>query len=131
LVELGEYQLKLARRALHTLRPGSRSSVSAARAEQSNDMVSFDEAYKSYYWPGPDFVPSTVDTVVSVFRIRNQPLWRIDDPTCGWGARTTAGVDIHTIDSDHFSLLREPYVRVLAQMVSACLARGAGAGKQA
>ncbi len=128
-------QFKIAKRALGKLGLGSSPSseaTAAGSAEPATDeLLPFDDAYKNYYWPGPDFVPPTVDTVISLFRIRDQPIWRINDPTCGWGARTTKSVDIHTINSDHFSLLREPYVKVLAQKVSACLARGAGRDKQA
>ena len=102
----------------------------ASTQTRRTSSASFDEAYKRYYWPGPDFVPNTVDIVISLFRIRDQPMWRINDPACGWRTRTTAGVDIHTITSDHFSLLREPHVRTLAQMVAACLDQSAGSGKR-
>ena len=133
LTELAQGHLKLGRKLAAKVRAaaGLSGGTSARPAEHKPEApASFDEAYKRYYWPGPDFVPNTVDIVISLFRIRDQPMWRINDPACGWRTRTTAGVDIHTITSDHFSLLREPHVRTLAQMVAACLDQSAGSSKR-
>ena len=131
--ELAQYQLKLGRKWVDKVRVAAGFSGGTAPrpgGEKPEAAATFDEAYKRYYWQGPDFVPKTVDIVISLFRIRDQPIWRIDDPACGWRTRTTAGVDIHTITSDHFSLLREPHVRTLAQMVAACLDESAGSSKR-
>jgi thioesterase domain-containing protein len=38
-----------------------------------------------------------------------------DDPTAGWGALATGGVDVQIVPGDHFTLLREPHVRALAE----------------
>jgi amino acid adenylation domain-containing protein len=127
-----QYQSKVVRRTLEKVGiklPFLNHAPSAASTQKTDELVSFAEAYKNYYWPGPDFVPPTVDTEISLFRIRDQPLWRISDPACGWGTRTTVGVDIHTLNCDHFSVLREPYVGELAKMVAACLAKGTANGK--
>ncbi len=132
LTELAQYQLKLGRKLADKVRvTAGFSGGTAARpgGERPEEAATFDEAYKRYYWPGADFVPNTVDIVISLFRIRDQPFWRINDPACGWRTRTTAGVDIRTIESDHFSLLREPHVRTLAQMVAACLATSVGSSQ--
>ena len=60
---------------------------------------------------------------IFLFRIRDQPYWRIKDEACGWGSRTSEGVEIHMIAGDHDIILREPYVRVLAEKLNACLLR--------
>jgi amino acid adenylation domain-containing protein len=75
------------------------------------------------YWPGPDFVPPTVQCPIYLFRLPTQPYWRIQDPECGWGSRTTVGVEIHTIAGEHETILREPYVRMLAEKLNSCLLR--------
>jgi thioesterase domain-containing protein len=110
------------------VRGGSGGTSAQGEAQRSDRPARFTDGYKRYYWPGPDFVPNTVDIMISVFRIRDQPIWRINDPACGWQTRTTAGVDIHTINCDHVSLVREPHVQTLAQMVAACLSKSAGSG---
>jgi thioesterase domain-containing protein/acyl carrier protein len=67
------------------------------------------------YWPGDDFVPSTVQCRITVYKIPKQPFYYYGDPLLGWGSRTTSGVDTHIIpDGKHLLLLREPHVRNLA-----------------
>jgi surfactin family lipopeptide synthetase A len=67
------------------------------------------------YWPGDDFVPSTVQCRITVYKIPKQPFYYYGDPLLGWGSRTTTGVETHVIpDGKHLLLLREPHVRNLA-----------------
>jgi amino acid adenylation domain-containing protein len=82
-----------------------------------------EEDFRRRYWPGPDFVPPQVACPIFLFRIRDQPYWRIRDEACGWGSRTSEGVEIHMIAGDHDIILREPHVRVLAEKLNACLLR--------
>ena len=98
----------------------ARPEILPATAQQ---RLSIDAEFKRRYWPGPDFVPPTVPCKIYLFRIPEQPYWRIDDPACGWASRTTVGVEIHSIPGDHETILREPHVRVLAEKLNACLLR--------
>ena len=67
-------------------------------------------------WPGPGFVPQTVDTKIYVFRLHKQPYFRPHDTQCGWGNRTTVGVEVHYVPGDdHFNVLREPEVSKTGQ----------------
>ena len=76
------------------------------------------------YWPGDDFVPSQVQSKITVFKIPKQPFYYYGDPLLGWGSRTTSGVETHVIpDGKHLLLLREPYVRNLAAAMSQALER--------
>jgi thioesterase domain-containing protein len=36
------------------------------------------------------------------------------EPDLGWGQLTTEGVEVHEIPGDHFSILQEPGVEILA-----------------
>ena len=38
------------------------------------------------------------------------------DPLKGWG-RLARGIDLHVVPGDHFSMLREPHVSVLAEQL--------------
>jgi thioesterase domain-containing protein len=76
------------------------------------------------YWPGEDFVPSSVASRITVFKIPKQPFYYHSDELLGWGPRTTSGVDIEIIPHGrHRLLLREPYVRELAAALSNVLER--------
>jgi thioesterase domain-containing protein len=76
------------------------------------------------YWPGEDFVPSQVQSRITVFKIPKQPFYYYADPLLGWGPRTASGVEAHVIPhGKHLLLLREPHVRNLAAALSRTLER--------
>jgi amino acid adenylation domain-containing protein len=76
------------------------------------------------YWPGDDFVPSQVQSRITVYKIPKQPFYYYGDPLLGWGSRTTTGVETHVIPNGrHLLLLREPYVRNLAAALAQTLER--------
>jgi thioesterase domain-containing protein len=43
------------------------------------------------------------------------------DPTKGWGNWASGGVELHTVPGDHYSVVREPHVKVLAEKLLVCL----------
>jgi thioesterase domain-containing protein len=43
------------------------------------------------------------------------------DETMGWGALTSGKVEIHTVPGSHFTIVREPYVRSLAEQLADCI----------
>jgi thioesterase domain-containing protein len=69
------------------------------------------------YFPGAGFVPTKFPGRISVFRVRRQPINRIRDKYLGWESRAAEGVDVHVIPGRHEGLLREPYVRILAEQL--------------
>jgi thioesterase domain-containing protein len=74
------------------------------------------------YWPGEDFVPSHIQSRITVYKIPRQPFYYHADPLLGWGPRTSSGVDTHVIPHGrHRLLLREPYVQELAAALSRTL----------
>jgi thioesterase domain-containing protein len=60
---------------------------------------------------------------LTLFRAGERPLTAQEknDPTNGWGALATGGVEVHTMPGDHFTLLREPHVRALAEGLGASI----------
>ncbi len=43
------------------------------------------------------------------------------DLTLGWSPLAAGGMDVRTVPGDHFTMLREPHVRVLAERLEECL----------
>ena len=74
-------------------------------------------------FPGPGFVPPQVDARITVFRVKEQPPWRIKDERLGWSDRTRAGVDLHHVDGVHADFMRPPHVTVLARELNLALRR--------
>lgn len=46
-----------------------------------------------------------------------------EDATRGWGQMADGGVEIYTVAGNHFSMLREPHVRTLAEQLGNCLSQ--------
>lgn len=86
-------------------------------------------SYEARKWPGKDFRPPVFDGKITVFRARRQPYWRVRDFQLGWGPWAAGGVEVHVVNGEHQMLLREPYVRVVAEGLRACMeqARQGGA----
>ncbi len=78
------------------------------------------------------YVPSVYPGKVTLLRASQRP--SNGDPTLGWSAFAAGGVAVHTVPGDHYSMLREPHVQVLAEGLAACLADsrrgGGGAGDE-
>ena len=74
------------------------------------------------YWPSRNFVPSQVQSPITVYMIPKQPFYYDPDPLLGWGSRTSSTVEIEIIPhGQHTLLLREPYVLELAAALSRTL----------
>lgn len=72
---------------------------------------------------------------MTLFRASNQPLGIHPDPALGWGPLVDGGLEIHEVPGHHGSIVAEPYVRTLAQKITACIDRaqlnGNGNGSEA
>lgn len=65
----------------------------------------------------------SVNTPMTVFRLRNQPYWRIGDPALGWSRLTHNTRLVHVDGDDHDAILREPYVQQIAVQLDGELER--------
>jgi amino acid adenylation domain-containing protein len=81
------------------------------------------EPWEERVFPGPAFVPPTITSPITVFRVKTQPYWRIRDEYLGWRSRTTGGVELHWVQGDHVTFLREPHVESLGKQLAGVLRR--------
>jgi thioesterase domain-containing protein len=44
-----------------------------------------------------------------------------EDPELAWGVYASGGVETHTIPGDHYSVIRKPNVRRVAEILTECL----------
>lgn len=56
---------------------------------------------------------------ITLLRAHAQPLFCSHDPKLEWGPLAVAGVDVHDVPGKHHTLLREPYVRAVAEKLFA------------
>jgi amino acid adenylation domain-containing protein len=66
------------------------------------------------------YLPRVYPGRIILFRASRQPAGN-DDARLGWGGLAAGGEELHEVPGDHFTILTEPSVRVLADQLSACL----------
>ncbi|HLK61371.1 MAG TPA: thioesterase domain-containing protein, partial [Chthonomonadaceae bacterium] len=108
---IARYRRRRTQAAAKTPAP-AKASVSPAQAQITRDQVT--RLWMQRYWPGPDWKPTVCQCPITVFRMRRQRFYRINDYTLGWKDRTTGGVEVIPIPGHHVVILREPYVATLA-----------------
>lgn len=72
------------------------------------------------------YVPPPYQEPVTLLRANDLPTAAIEelleiDPSCGWRTRTALQVRVHVVPGNHFSLIRPPHVRVLADTLRGAL----------
>jgi thioesterase domain-containing protein len=68
------------------------------------------------------YVPQVYSGRITLFRARASPLFHFFPPDMGWAKLATEGVDIRVVPGSHVTMLIDPYVRVVAEELTACLA---------
>jgi amino acid adenylation domain-containing protein len=68
-----------------------------------------------------NYQPQVYQGKVTLFRCQVQPISQALHHDLGWSELVTGDIEIHPISGDHFNLLREPHVRVLATKLKSCL----------
>jgi thioesterase domain-containing protein len=95
---------KIHANTMRRYRPGQfEGSVTLFRPEENVDKILFDNDPR--------------------FQIRRAIRNIREDQFNGWGKLVTGGVELHTVPGNHFSMLREPNVQVLAEQLRECAAR--------
>ena len=69
-----------------------------------------------------NYTPKHYDGRITLFRARARPLLRVCGRDLGWSA-LAATVDVTVVPGSHVTMLREPYVRVIADQLTRCLAQ--------
>lgn len=61
------------------------------------------------------YTPVVYPNQITVFRAEESFGLENSNPAMGWNQLTEGGVKIHTISGDHYTIVKEPHVRVLAE----------------
>jgi aspartate racemase len=72
---------------------------------------------------GANYRPKPYLGPLTIFRSTTRRMEEGNDETLGWGGLVTSPVEIHHIASNHFNILQEPSVRILAEKLKKCLDR--------
>ena len=75
------------------------------------------------------YVPDVYPGRLALFRHARPSARRHGDPTWGWGALATGGIDVHEIPGNRPTIVDEPDVRILAERLTKCL-EAAGAARE-
>jgi thioesterase domain-containing protein len=68
-----------------------------------------------------NYRPQPSSTRVTLLKAGEQGTMETPDETMGWGALTSGEIEIHTVPGSHFTIVREPYVRSLAEELADCI----------
>jgi thioesterase domain-containing protein/acyl carrier protein len=69
-----------------------------------------------------NYVPQVYSGRAILFRASDQPIqWGWVDPQLGWDRVVVGGLEIQDVPGNHLNIFSEPYVRVLAEKLRACL----------
>ena len=67
------------------------------------------------------YIPQPYPGRITLFCASEQIVEVTQDQTQGWGELTTVGIETHKIPGDHYSIIREPQVQVLAKQLGTYL----------
>jgi thioesterase domain-containing protein len=80
------------------------------------------EAYKRNSSAMEAYVPGPYAGRVTLFKAQER-IGKSLSPSAdaGWGALAAGGVEVHELPGNHYSMIRQPHVRVLAQRLRHCI----------
>jgi aspartate racemase len=88
------------------------------------------ERYKPSPYPGRiTLLRASVTDAAALRELPPEQRRVFADPTLGWGAVATGGVEVHAVPGSHMTILDAPQVETLARVLAACIAR-AGRGPE-
>ncbi len=64
---------------------------------------------------GEHYTPTTYSGDVTLFRCKVQPIIDAIQPQLGWDRIVTGNINVCPMEGDHFTLLREPFTRLMAE----------------
>ncbi|MFP5265169.1 MAG: non-ribosomal peptide synthetase, partial [Blastocatellia bacterium] len=67
------------------------------------------------------YVPKTTSGRPSLFRAIERPVLNTGDEAYGWDELLSDELEVHSVPGGHFTMLRRPNVRVLAEHLKACI----------
>jgi amino acid adenylation domain-containing protein len=104
---------------------GSAPGAATRKAGEVFDLDRLPESYRKlleyHYQLLLDYKPQAYAGRVTLLRAKAQPLSRLQAGDLGWSELAAGGVEVIAVPGSHDNLLKEPYVRVLAERLGACL----------
>ena len=67
------------------------------------------------------YVPQEYAGQVKLFKAREETARDVSDHALGWGEAAAGRLEIHNIPGTHYTIMREPHVKVLAEQLKDCL----------
>jgi amino acid adenylation domain-containing protein len=83
------------------------------------------EVFKNNVQAMQSYRPKASSQRVTLLKAGERSTVETTDETMGWGALTSGEIEIHTVSGSHFTIVREPYVRNLAEQLADCINRAA------
>jgi thioesterase domain-containing protein len=77
-----------------------------------------------------NYVPQVYPNSITLLRTSIQSSIAHQDPTLGWSQLAGGGVELHRVPGNHLTMLRKPYVQVLAEQLTACIDKAQATGNQ-
>ncbi len=106
-----------------------RLSIAGFKLSQ-DELKRIFQVYKANVQADVDYIPQeSYPTSITFFRAMETEVFEatlgettiLEDPTWGWGKVSAEPVTIYEIPGNHFTMMGEPHVRVLAQTLRTCL----------
>jgi len=77
--------------------------------------------FKSNMQAARSYLPRASRIKVTLFKANEPSTGSAGDTAADWEGLALDGVDVREIPGDHFTMMREPHVRVLAEQLNECL----------
>ncbi|MEQ8464169.1 amino acid adenylation domain-containing protein [Coleofasciculus sp. E1-EBD-02] len=131
--DLGSYfgkELDVSVSALQSLAPDEQLSYVLKRARAANvvlpdagvvEIRRLLEVVLANRQAERSYTPVVYPNQITLFRAEESFWLENSDPAMGWNQLTDGGVKVHTISGNHYTLVKEPHVRVLAERLKVCL----------
>ncbi|AOY84552.2 non-ribosomal peptide synthetase [Moorena producens JHB] len=129
--------LDISREALQFLSSEEQLNYFLERLKKTGQMLSktdlsrMFEVYKANTKASASYLPQKIDSIpINFFRasevgalgdyLPNQAM-TLEDPTWGWDRLSAQPLEFHVVPGNHFSMVTEPHISVLAQQLQYCL----------
>ncbi len=101
----------------------SQRIYSEPQEHQESDLQNQSPLLEAHFQATTDYVYQVYSGRAILFRAIEQPEYefRVATPKLGWDSLVTGGLEIQEVPGNHYTMFSEPYVRVLAKKMQACL----------
>jgi amino acid adenylation domain-containing protein len=104
----------------HILREAQRENLLPFEVNPSRVNLLFG-AYKKNSDAMQAYIPGPYSGRVTLFKAAERIAKGPQSEDAGWGALAAGGVNVHEVPGNHFSMIREPHVQVLAECLRNCI----------